>query len=197
MSFKILKKVFSDPDSEVFAQRKLIGLCQANRTFANFYAEFSKNARQSEFNDKALKCHLPCAISRKLSCQLVSTNLKDLSYLQLVQECQTQDNQLCAAVTNARKTMPRPQLPTKPNQTEVLSVVQSTVPSNLPKLAMPDTNAMDLTCSKLTVQERERCCTQGLCYYYGFAGHITSSCPFKPSDEHIRTIQEASTAQPT
>ena len=51
--------------------------------------------------------------------------------------------------------MPRPQLPTKPNQTQVPSVVQSTVPSNLPKPAMPDPNAMDLTHSKLTVQERE------------------------------------------
>ena len=122
--------------------------------------------------------------------QLVSTNLKDLNYVQLVQECQTQDNQLRAAVTNAHKTMPRPQLPTKPNQTQVPSVVQSTIPSNLPKPAMPDANAMDPTRSKLTVQERERCCTQGLCFYCGLAGHITLSCPFKPSSKHIKTIQE-------
>ena len=62
---------------------------------------------------------------------------------------------------------------------------------------MPDANAMDLTRSKLTVQEHERCRTQGLCFYCDFASHITLSCPFKPSDEHIRTIQKASTAQPT
>ena len=62
---------------------------------------------------------------------------------------------------------------------------------------MPDANAMDLTCSKLTVQKRERCCTQGLCFYCGLAGHITSFCPSKLSGGHIRTIQEASTAQPT
>ena len=76
-------------------------------------------------------------------------------------------------------------------------VVQSTIPSNLPKPAMPDANAMDLTRSKLTVQECERRHTQGLCFYCGLAGHITSSCPFKPSGRHIRTIQKASTAQPT
>ena len=104
-----LKNAFSDPDPEFFAQRKLIGLCQANRTFAKFYTEFSKYAGRSKFNDKALKCHLRNAILEELSCQLVSTNLKDLSYLQLVQECQTQDNQLRAVVTNASKTMLRPQ----------------------------------------------------------------------------------------
>ena len=62
---------------------------------------------------------------------------------------------------------------------------------------MPDTNAMDLTRSKLTVQERERCRTQDLCSYFGLAGHIISFCSSKPSDGHIRTIQEVSTAQPT
>ena len=105
--FQDLKNAFSDPDPEFFAQRKLIGLCQANKTFAEFYTEFSKYTGRSEFNDKALKCHLRCAISEELSRQLVSTNLKDLSYLQLVQKCQTQDNLLHAAVANACKIMPR------------------------------------------------------------------------------------------
>ena len=53
---------------------------------------------------------------------------------------------------------------------------------------MPDAIAMNLTRSKLTVQERERCRTQSLCFYCGFAGHITSSYPFKPSGGHIKTI---------
>ena len=87
-----LKNAFSDSDPKFFAQRKLMGLHQANRTFAKFYTEFSKYAGCSKFNDKALKCHLRCVISEELSRHLVSTNLKDLSYLQLVQECQTQDN---------------------------------------------------------------------------------------------------------
>ena len=56
---------------------------------------------------------------------------------------------------------------------------------------------MDLTRFKLTVQEVEHCHTQGLCFYYGLAGNITLPCPSTPYGEHIRTIQKASTAQPT
>ena len=62
---------------------------------------------------------------------------------------------------------------------------------------MPDANAMNLTRSKLNFQEHEHCRTQGLCFYCGPAGHITLSYPPKPFGEHIRTIQEASTTQPT
>ena len=165
--------------------------------FAEFYTDFNKYARYLKFNDKALKCHLECAISEKLFCQLVSSNFRDLCYLQLVQECQTQNNQQCAAVTNACKTMPSPQLFTKFNQSPVQSSTQTTVCSTPPKPTMPDANAMDLACFKLIVQERECCRTQGLCFYNSLASHITSSCLSKPSDEHIRTIQEGSTAQPT
>ena len=143
-----------------------------------------------------MKCHLQCVISEELSCQLVSTNFKDLSYLQLVQKCQMQDNQLHAAVTNACKTMPRSQLPNKPNHTRVSLPLpdQSTLPPTLPMHTMPEANAMDLIRFKLTVQERGRCCTQGLCFHCGLASHITLSCSSKPSGEHIETIQEASTA---
>ena len=74
---------------------------------------FSKYVERSNFKDKALKCHLRCALSEKLLKQLVSINFKDLSYQQLVQECQTQDNQLRAASLNVCKTSPRFQLSVK------------------------------------------------------------------------------------
>ena len=77
--FQDLKNVFSNPDPEFFAQRKLIGLCQANKTFAEFYTEFSKYAGCSEFNNKALKCHLRCAISEELSCSWSAPTLKTLA----------------------------------------------------------------------------------------------------------------------
>ena len=90
-----------------FFKRKLIGLCQANLTFFEFYTQFSKYAECSDFNDKAIKCYLLYAFLEELPHQLVSINLKDLNYQQLVQECQTQDNQLRATVSNACKPMSR------------------------------------------------------------------------------------------
>ena len=182
--FQDLMKAFSDPDPEFHAQCKLIRLCQANKTFAEFFTEFSKYAGHSNFNDKALKCHLRCALSKELSRQLVSINFKDLSYQQLVQECQTQDNQLKAASLNVRKTSPRFQPSVKPAKTSSPAI-------NLPaffKPTTPDANAIDLTHSKLTSQEKERRRTLGLCFYCGLESHTTFTCPLKPTKAHVRTI---------
>ena len=53
-----LWNTFSDPDPEFLAQRKLITLCQANHSFAEFFTEFNQYAPRTGFNDKALKCYL-------------------------------------------------------------------------------------------------------------------------------------------
>ena len=191
--FQDLKNAFSDPDPEFHAQCKLIKLCQANRTFVKFFTEFSKYSGRSNFNDKALKCHLRCALSEELSRQLVSINLKDLSYQQLVQECQTQNNQLRAASLNVCKTSPHFQPSVKPAKTSSPAI-------NLPapsKPITPDANAMDLTHSKLTPQKKKRCCTLRLCFYCGLEGHTTFTCPLKPTKAHVKTIQEAPATQPT
>ena len=182
-----LKNAFSDPDLEFHAQCKLIRLRQANRTFVEFFIEFSKYAECSNFNDKALKCHLRCALSEELSRQLVSINLKALSYQQLVQECQTQDNQLRATGLNVCKTSPRFQPLVKPAKTSSPAI-------NLPVPFKPttlDANAMDLTHFKLTPQKKERYCTLGLCFYCGLKGHTTFTCLLKPTKAHVRTIQKA------
>ena len=172
-----LKNAFSDPDPEFHAQCKLIRLHQANRTFPEFFTELSKYAGCSNFNDKALKCHLRGVLSEELLRQLVSINLKNLSYQQLVQECQTQDNQLRAASFNVCKTSPCFQPSVKPAKTLFPAI-------NLPAPSKPttsDTNAMDLTHSKLTPQEKKRCCILGLCFYCGLEGHTTFTCPLKPT----------------
>ena len=87
-----LQNIFSDSDSEFLAQRKLIVLCQANCSFAKFFTESNQYTPHTGFNNKALKCHLQCAVSEELAKQLVSINLKDISYQKLVEECQLQDN---------------------------------------------------------------------------------------------------------
>ena len=191
--FQDFKNAFSNPDPEFHAQCKLIRLRQANRTFAEFFTEFNKYARRSNFNDKALKYHLRCALSKKLSRQLVNINLKDFSYQQLVQEYQTQDNQLRAASLNVCKTSSCFQPSVKPAKT-LLPAINLPVPS---KPTTPDAYAMDLTHSKLIPQEKERRCTLGLCFYYGLKGHITFTCPSKPTKADVKIIQEVLATQPT
>ena len=140
-----------------------------------------------------MKYHLRYALSNKLSRQLVSINLKDLSYQQLVQECQTQDNQLRAASLNVRKTSLHFQPLVKPAKTSspAINLPTSSEPTT------PDANAMDLTHSKLTPQEKERHSTLGLCFYCGLEGHTNFTCSLKPTKAHVRTIQEAPATQPT
>ena len=53
-----LQNAFSDPDPEFLAQRKLITLCQANCSFAEFFTEFNRYTPHTDFNNKALKCYL-------------------------------------------------------------------------------------------------------------------------------------------
>ena len=53
-----LWNTFSDPDPEFLAQRKLITLCQANHSFAEFFTESNQYTPHTGFNDKALKCYL-------------------------------------------------------------------------------------------------------------------------------------------
>ena len=87
--FKTLINIFSVLDLKFYAQQKLIELCQANKSFVESYIELSKYAAGWDFNNKALKYYLSYTLSEKLSCQLVSINLKNLTYHQLIQDCQT------------------------------------------------------------------------------------------------------------
>ena len=140
-----------------------------------------------------MECYLHYALSEELSRQLVSINLKDLTYQQLVQKCQTDDNQLKAASLNVCKTSPHFQPSVKPARTSPPAI-------NLPapfQPTTPDANAMDLTHSKLTLQGKVRRCTLGLCFYCGLEGHITFTCLSKLTKAHVRIIQEAPATQPT
>ena len=53
-----LQNTFSNLDPEFLAQRKLITLCQANCSFAEFFTEFNQYTLCTDFNNKVLKCHL-------------------------------------------------------------------------------------------------------------------------------------------
>ena len=148
-----LRNAFSNPDPEFLAQRKLIASCQANHSFAEFFTEFNRHAPRTGFNNKALKCHLQCAISEELAKQLVSINLKDISYQKLVEECQLQDNQLRATSANSHCPCQAPlaQATPPPQPGPSFSCpVTVTKPAFMPR---PPSPTMDLSRSKLTPEE--------------------------------------------
>ena len=150
-----LKNAFSDLNPEFYVNCKLIKLNRANRFFVEFYTKFSKYVACSDFNDKALKYHLKYALSEKLSRQLVSINLKDLTYYKLVQKCQTQNKQPCVAAVNTCKIMPRSQPPLKFNQQHTSTLTQNVILVITFKPATPGTNAIDLIHFKLTAKEKK------------------------------------------
>ena len=146
-----LQNTFSDPDPEFLAQRKLITLRQANCSFAEFFTEFNQYAPRTGFNNKALKCHLRYAISEELAKQLVSINLKNISYQKLVEEYQLQDNQLRATSANSHCPHQAP-----PTQASVLQSEASVLRPGFIKPAFtpqPPSSTIDLSCSKLTPEK--------------------------------------------
>ena len=148
-----LRNTFSDPDPEFLAQRKLINLCQANCSFAKFFTEFNQYTPHTDFNNKALKYYLQYTISEKLAKQLVSINLKDISYQKLVEECQLQDNQLRATSANSCHPCQAPPTQASVPQSEASVLCPGFIkPVFTPQ---PPSPTIDLSHSKLTPEEQE------------------------------------------
>ena len=149
-----LCNIFADPDLEFHTQKKLLNICQMNWPFAAFFTDFNWYAPHSDLNDKGLKLLLYVAISEEFAKQLVSFNLKEITYQKFVEECQLQDNQLHITSDNAH-------CPHQvPNVAQATKLCQESSPScpTFSKLAFmpcPPSSLMDLSQSKLMPEEWE------------------------------------------
>ena len=77
---------------------------------------------------------------------------------------------------------------------------QTIIPDTTSKPTPLNTNAMDLTCSKLAAKEKKCHHTESICFYYGQAGNQIFSCPIKLTNRYIKAIQNVQNtpaAQPT
>ena len=150
-----LRNTFADPDPEFHAQKKLLNIHQMNWPFAAFFTNFNWYTPHSGLNDKGLKLLLCVAISEELAKQLVSFNLKEITYQKLVKECQLQDNQLCATSDNAHHPHQAPSVAqaTKPHQESSPFCLAFSKLAFMPRLPSP---LMDLSQSKLTPEEWEQ-----------------------------------------
>ena len=93
----MLDRAFGDPDEAGTAQRKLSELRQANRPFADYYADFQRYAPLSGWNPSALKFQLLRGISAELTALLHTVKTQTMTSEQLAEECQYIDSSVHAA----------------------------------------------------------------------------------------------------
>ena len=91
---RVLDQAFGDPDEEGTAQRRLMEVRQANRTFADYFAEFQRYAPLSGFNPKALKSCLERGLSFELEAELHAVDAESMTLEELAIKCQQIDNRM-------------------------------------------------------------------------------------------------------
>lgn len=69
---KMLQNAFGDPDPKGTAQQKLKDVRQKNRPFAEYYAEWSRYAPDTGYDDEAKRSALKTGLSEELRYHLIS-----------------------------------------------------------------------------------------------------------------------------
>jgi hypothetical protein len=199
--FLHLDRAFGDPDRRGTAQTKLRALRQKNQPFATYYAEFSRLAVDTGYNDVAKKAELLTGLSQELRTLLVNQDYELLSFEDTVTLCQRldvrqrifQSQQSSNVLPRARNaaasyvqsrfftapvpnTTPRQALATAPEVSAATSASDGTVP-------------MDLSAGRprgrITEEEKQRRRDAGLCLYCAGEGHLARNCPNRPQARAI------------
>lgn len=195
--YVFLRKAFGDPDRKATAKRELSNLRQAYKEFAVFYAEFSRLASESGFNEDALSFQLGQAISMELRELMLHHEVPD-SYQKYVELLQSLDSRMRANQAINKKAS-RPFFKTSyPSSGSVSSATTSRSASPMPSLSSVGsyrapstilgpsdsasslgTTPMDLSAARAptSVEEKNRRRAIGLCLYCGLSGHSAEQCP--------------------
>ena len=171
---------FGDPDEKHTAAVALDKLCQANREFGVYYADFQELMDILETTDDTSWCH---ALKHGLNHEMLNTlaiypTPKDESFDEYVERLNELDCRLRALATHTHNQY-RLQAPRTLTPTATAAATPATAGTATGTAAGP----MDLSAArgKLTPAERQCRRTQGLCMYCGGVGHFASECPARRS----------------
>ena len=192
----VLDQAFGDPDEAGTAQRKLSEMRQANRPFADYYADFQRYAPLSGWNPAALKFQLLRRISVELTALLHTVRTQTMTFEQLAEECQYIDSSVRAAAAATRATG-RSSLP--PSGRTPVTPAASAPPVSAPAPSSGG-DPMDLSAVRSTIprgpisdDEKARRRAENCCLYCGDQGHHLRHCPRKPQGSRLA----ASTVAPS
>ena len=184
-----LEAAFGDPDRRSTAEKKLLNIKQANRDFPTFFAEFSRYAADSGWEDNAKRSIMRNALCYELKADLVGQSEPE-DFDQWVALLQRLDNKRRQLTSETNR---RPILPVSPTATRTTQIttsvptsvsLASTTPSNNSNTTATGTASgpMDLSANRRTLssEERARRMAEGRCYYCGGLHHLARDCPTAP-----------------
>lgn len=184
----ILETAFGDPDRRRTAERRLLGLKQANRDFSSYFAEFQRYAADAQYDNATKRVFLRHGLSREMIEALQHRDEPE-DFHQFVQLLQRVANKLkdtrqeLGTRSNTSGSSSRPPAP-RPQSTPSTQAPTPSTPAPAQNTANPNYHGpapMDLSSGRraLTWEEKSRRLSQGLCLYCGGSGHMASVCPNK------------------
>lgn len=193
--FNLLQLAFGDPDKKGTAQRAIRSLRQTNREFHEYLAEFQRYIPDTNYDDEAKLAALIEGLSVELKSMLqyVPTPTSLMEAIKILQELENKRKMFGAPAnrTSQRSALTPANLASGSflNHTRASSSAPSSMYTPTGSSISPQSSTsnvshsdhMDLSTSRprgpLSVSEKDRRITEGLCLYCGEAGHIARNCP--------------------
>jgi len=177
---EVLCIAFGDPDEVKTAVRKLEALCQNNREFSQYYAEFQRLITILQYDDQA-KCHaLERGLNREIKDALVhQDNPPNETFTQFIARLNRLDNRIHTRKNEQNTSRPTntPRVPATPVTPMPPTVEQGTTDTD----THPGPMNLSANRNRVPPAERARRIAQGLCNYCGGTGHFAAQCPACPT----------------
>ena len=159
------------------AAKQLLSLCQGSQSVAEITCEFRTLAAESGWNDEALQGAFRNELTETLKDELVSREEPDgldelISFTicidnRLHKRWRERGGRVACPITSAS-------VPCSP----------SPIASHLQACSYPE--PMQLSRTRLSPEERQRCIGTTSCLYCGQVGHLVSTCSLSPAKEGAR-----------